>query len=302
MSLIVRFLLLAIVLAFYSNNSMASSQCWADLKPSSTAPRDFNFILKPFSTLQRFLKPSSTLQRYFILAMGANTGELTMANHDAQAFANAMQKRFNVPSSQMCVLKDVKKGEFKNALKGLQELVKNTDTLYIYFSGHGKRLKDIKNPDEKDCFDEAFVMYHPPSLRDDDFVSLVNDINTNHIITFIDACFASGMLRGKRKKGCPTGIKTKFQLNPKTAGTLQNKFCPSHQLKKKLKGKLYAAAKEDQLAWESPKKGGIFTYIFLKNMNALPDGTLDEIFKQTAEEVALKTKDSGCQQQPKRWK
>ncbi len=273
MKLISRFYLLTFLLLFQSNNAMAAS-CWANLKSSSAS-------------------------RYFILAMGANTGKLKRANHDAQAFANAMQKRFKVPSSLMCVLKNIKFWDFKKALKRLQKRVKKKDKVLIYFSGHGKTLKDIKNKDEKDCLDEAFVLYRSPALRDDDFVSLVNKIKTNKIITFIDSCFASGMLRGKKR--CSKGIQIKFQLNPKTVDTLPNRSCPGSRLRKKLKGKLYAAAKENQLAWEYPKKGGIFTYTFLKHLKAAPSASLDNIFRRTAKQVARQTRGTCCQQQPQKW-
>ena len=272
MSFIVRFYLLALLLAFQSANAIASCSDWLTLKPNSK-------------------------KETFILAMGANTGDLKMANHDAQSFAKAMQKRYKVPKSHVCVYSNVKRGQFEKALKRLAKLVRKKDRVFIFFSGHGTTLKDIKNKDEKDCLDEAFVMQRR-SLRDDDFVAKVNRLKTDHITTFLDSCFSSGMLRGK--KGCPKGVKTKFWLNPKTVNTLPSRSCRVRKLLKKLKGTLYAAAKEDQLAWESPK-GGIFTYTFLKNMKTRPRATLDNIFRLTAKQVAKATKNTACEQHPQKW-
>ncbi len=104
------YLLLVFVL-FHSANAIAQP-CWADLKVSS-APRTF------------------------ILAMGANTGNLKKANDDAQSFADAIQDRFQVPSSQKCVRTDVTSLGILLDFKKLQHLVQVQDTVFIYFSGHG---------------------------------------------------------------------------------------------------------------------------------------------------------------------
>jgi vancomycin resistance protein YoaR len=281
----IRVYLLALLLAFQSANATASPKCWPTLKAPNPE------------------------EETFILAMGANTGDLKMANHDAQSFAKAMQKYYDVPESYMCVLenKDVKKRFFKKALKRLAKLARKPDKVFIYFSGHGTTLPD-EDKDEEDCsLDEALVMYSKPFLRDDDFVEMVNTLKTDDIVTFIDTCFASGMLRGEQS--CTTRAKTKFWVNPETVNILPSRSC-SAKKSKELKGILYAAAKERQLAWEYPEKGGFFTYIFLESMEkymkerskaTLDDEALDKIFGQTAEEVAKQTKNTACQQEPRRW-
>ena len=216
MLLIIRFFFLVIGLVFYSS-SIASPQCWAHLKPSDTVPR------------------------YFILAMGANTGNLKMANSDAQAFAKAIRKRFNVPPSHVCVLTDVVFRDFMNALKQLQKFVQRQDKVFIYFSGHGTTRKEEDNYDEVDCLDEVFVTYPSESrITDDKFVKWVNKINTSNIITFIDTCFASGMLRGG--KGCPKKAKSKFWSKSKVNDKIPSRSCRLKNQLKHLKGVLYAAS------------------------------------------------------------
>ncbi|MFK5970091.1 MAG: caspase family protein [Candidatus Marithrix sp.] len=157
--------------------------------------------------------------------MGANTGELTKANSDAQSFANAIQKRFNIDINKLCIIADVEKWQFKQALTRLEELVQPQDKVFIYFSGHSTTKSDYDN-DEIDCYDEAFVTNSNILLTDDDFVSLVNAINTDDIITFIDSCFASGMFRGE--ENC--SAKSKFWLWPNLKNTedkLPSKHCPT---------------------------------------------------------------------------
>ncbi len=238
----------------------------------------------------------------FLLAMGANTGELTKANFDAKLFADAIQKRFNIDTDKFCVIEDVGKWQFKQSLKRLQKLVQAQDKVFIYFSGHGTTKTD-NNKDEIDCSDdEAFVTNSNILLTDDDFVNLVNAINTDDIITFIDSCFASGMLRGEEK--CQQGVKSKFWLNSKnTEDKLPNKHCPTSKLiskSKRLKGKVYAATKENQSAWEYPQ-GSIFTSIFVENMRIDKNASLDEIFDKTAQQVREKTENTTCKQEPQKW-
>jgi hypothetical protein len=285
MSMTVRFYLLVLLLAFYSVNAIAA-ECWPEL----TGP--------------------NPKKETFILAMGANTGKLKMANHDAQSFAEGIQARFRVPYSHVCVLTNVKFFSVRRALKKLLKWVREEDRVFIYYSGHGTTAKD-RSGDETDCLDEGFVTYYRPGekpkhLVDDYFVKLVNKINTQHITTFIDTCFASGIQRGE--KGCPNGTKSKFLVPKWDDELLPSKNCPPSQLFKELKGTLFAAAEERKNAWEYPDKGGIFTYTFLhimknhpKNANAKQDDIMDEIFKLTAERVKKETENTPCQQHPQRW-
>ena len=223
--------------------------------------------------------------------MGANTGQLKKANSDAQALADAIQKRFNVPVSNTCVLENVTREDFFSALKRLQELAlkSDTDKVYLYFSGHGAQVED-KNNDEG-CYDEAFVIFPdvgkiPFFVRDDSFVKQVNKIDANMII-IIDSCFAGGMLRGTRN--CSD---MKSKLYDKTVNLPPERGCPSSEIKR-LKGTVYMASGEYQLAWEDAN-GGVFTTSLIDNMRKFPQATLDEIFDITAEQVAEQTKKINC--------
>jgi len=240
----------------------------------------------------------------FILAMGANTGKLEKTNSDAQALANALQKRFNVPISNICVLKNVKRYEFNNALENLQKFVRKQDKVFIYFSGHGAQVKDnnndeaiqVKKDNDEICYDEALVIFpdigkKPFFVTDDSFVEQINNINAN-MTTIIDSCFSGGMLRGT--KNC-LDMKSKYWFTDDKADILPKKDCPSSDVKK-LKGTVYMASKEYQLAWEYPTKGGIFTTSLIENMQIYPQAELNEICDITAEQVSRKTRQRGCEQ------
>ncbi len=245
-----------LVLVFLSNNLSASPlNCW--------------------KTINHTKAPKS-----FVLAMGANTKGLKMSNFDAASFAKGIQKRFGIPSSNICVLKNVKRWEFEYVLQRLAILVHQQDQVFIYFSGHGAKLVD-NSGDEKDCYDEAFVTVHYSGkgiefLSDDAFIYLVNKLKTNKIITVIDTCFAAGLLRGVCQY-----TKSKFLKSTK----YKHKVCRVRTRKPKLlKGTLYAAAKEDQAAWELPD-GGLFTSTFVKYMKKYPYFSLKNIYKLTKKET-----------------
>ena len=84
----------------------------------------------------------------FILAAGANTGELLMTNQDAQQFTTAMRNRYQVPNEQICLLKDVYRAEWETAWRDLKRWLKPNDRVIRFFSGHGSYVRD-DNGDEK---------------------------------------------------------------------------------------------------------------------------------------------------------
>ncbi len=237
---------------------------------------------------------------HFILAMGANTGKVKLAHKDARAFAKAMQKRFKVPASHICTLTSVTRWQMRDALEKLQKIVRKQDQVIIYFSGHGTFLPD-NNADEPDCVDEAFVTAYKKdpaveSVRDDQFVRLVNKIGTQKITTFVDTCFASGLRKGG-KKSCPK-VKNKFLVKGRAGTALRGKNCSVKRRLAQLKGVLFAASKEEQIAWEVKNKGGRFTYTFLNMMKKHPDASLKKIFKLTKKKISTATRGTICYQQP----
>jgi len=215
----------------------------------------------------------------FILAMGANTGQLKETAHDAENFAKAMQGLFQVDKSQVCLLRDVSKPEFRRALRRLKNLVKADDLVIIYYSGHGYRWYDDNN-EEKDGLDEFFVTYSKSKkidengiegfmIRDDEFSKLVAAIDTHHILTVTDVCFSEGLDKGK---GATERIKAlkgrRLKKRRKVPSYIGATLDP-------IRGILLSAAKEDQpaieLAGQCDKTGdyegimgGRFTVFFLR--------------------------------------
>jgi len=305
MSFIIRLTLLALLLA--NSVSAIAAECWPELNAAN--PK----------------------KETFILAMGANTDGLMMANHDAESFADTIKRRFGVPDSHVCFIPDVQKWEFEEALDKLKKLVREEDKVFLFFSGHGSKKKDWGNDEGegKNCCDEAFVILmdggqKTDTVTDDSFVSLVENIQTDQIITVIDTCFASGMIRGE--KLCQKA-QSKFIHKNDCEKSLESKYCKPSSFQK-LKGVLYAASKDHQDAWEI-REGGFFTTTFVKNISpkkSLLDSLLsnfesentqkqdsfdfaqvvnflDKAFDNTAQQISAKTRGKGCNspQDPERW-
>jgi len=72
---------------------------------------------------------------------------------------------------------------------------KNTDTLYIYFSGHGTQVSNRKEADRQD---EALCFYDHTrgivALKDDDLCAALDQVPGSKII-ILDCCFSGGMER-----------------------------------------------------------------------------------------------------------
>lgn len=225
----------------------------------------------------------------FILATSANTGNLRLTNQDSQQFMAAVQNRYQVPKAQTCLLQEVYRAEFEAALKDLKPRLKSDDRVIIFFSGHGSYVKDKNGDETTDGLDEVLVTLDIKNLTmprrrevvtDDDLIQWVNAWPTQRVITFIDACYSSGMYMGNmtadsaRRKFFARG-QLGSSPRPLIRGTTQmtGGFTP-------LNGVIFAAASEHQQAWED-KAGGIFTTSFLQVLNRHPRANLKKIFDNT---------------------
>lgn len=230
----------------------------------------------------------------FILSAGAETGKLKKANQDARQFKQAMQTRFRVPDNQVCLLANVYRAEFEQALRDLKRWVKRDDLVIIFFSGHGSFIED-DNGDEADKYDDVLVTVDVIDIEwpakkevvvDDDLVKLVNALPTQRIVTFLDTCFSGGMYMGPQHDA---GSKPQTKFLIKGALGLINSWlfdADSSQQKRgvvdfaHLKGVVFAAAQENQNAWED-SEGGVFTTTFLKRLKRTSRKNLDRLFDET---------------------
>ncbi len=259
----------------------------------------------PTPTNRQCFTTTPTKQRtkntVFMLAAGANTGELTETANDVEKFSQTMQQHFNVPNNQICKLTNAFKAELENALHSLKQHLINDDLVIIYFSGHGGHIRD-NNGDEKDGWDEALITYDIKGkddinvkdsdvLRDDHFIALVNVLTTAKILTIMDTCFSSDMYLGQSQLTSGNArIKSfvKGEIGTQLPNLPKDK---SHIIKiddfDTLKGLLLAAASEDQKALEIPNQGGLFTTKFVQQIKE--PGDIKQAFVRAVPQVQIQS-------------
>jgi hypothetical protein len=232
---------------------------------------------------------AGTQQKVYILAMGSNVGDLVQSNHDATNFKKGMKAIY--PQAITKFIKNVTVSEFKRGMQWLKNNVSPSDLVMIFYSGHGSTVID-DNGDEKDGYDEVFVTYDARNgaasadnvVRDDQFATWVNAINSDNIITFIDACHSGGLqksfltdakIKSFRKGDLGTGV-----------GASQN-FAESLD---HVKGLVLAAAGEDENALEF-NDGGLFVNSLLTELGkAQPGDNLLTIFNRSKSVVSQRSK------------
>ncbi|MCP4698146.1 MAG: caspase family protein [Gammaproteobacteria bacterium] len=230
----------------------------------------------------------------FLLAAGSNTGELTKTNSDARRFGNAMRKRFSIPAKQACVIENVSKKAFLKGLQALSERVKPQDMAIIYYSGHGMQVADDDGDEGKwDGLDEGFVVYDAYNakdkktdpanvLRDDVFVRNVNKLQAGRLLTVIDACYSGGMYLAPKHPGNrwaggrPKALPPAFVADTGQKGAARSET---------LKGLLFSAATEGELAFETNKQGGVFTWYFSEALQQMPEAELITVFHEAKRRV-----------------
>ena len=240
----------------------------------------------------------------YLLAMGANVGELTKPNDDAEQFATTMKSVMHIPSPNLRVVKNAHVQDFRQGMEWLRDQAKAGDTVVIYFSGHGTTVGD-DNQDEADGLDEVFVMYDAaqapmPSRQhgvvDDQFTTWVRALSTQKVVIFIDACFSGGL--SKSISTTVTNARTKFfiggdlgrALPVAKPGAARQKELPGGMdsqdtgMLKTGKGVVYAAAQEGQNALEV-SAGGLFTVQFLIELRRTKGGNFMTVFESTMQRV-----------------
>lgn len=217
----------------------------------------------------------------YVLAMGANTNGLTQANTDAQRFADAMQRKFAISRQNIQVLSNVSAAQFEQAISGIAS--RSYREVYVYFSGHGIKMRDNQQGEESDCYDEALV-FIDTAYRDDAFINRLNSIRTQRLTTVLDTCFSGGMTKA-------------LCLGSTAKATPHLSSCSTATTAKRLKGLVLTASTENQLAWEIQGKGGRFTHELVSYMNGSNRSFISS-YHAAKEKIIYDTKGTACYQVP----
>lgn len=158
---------------------------------------------------------------------------------------------------------------------------KPNDNLLLYFSGHGTRVYD-ENGDEADGIDEALVLYgaspEESFFIDDEFSSLLGQIQSNNLYVYIDACHSGSATRSMIAKPNGLGVneyRSKFYTHKGLPKGGSDGFLTSKNLtftNRAAEWLSFSAAQDEELAKDSDA-GGIFTLGLIYHMKkALTSG------------------------------
>ena len=158
--------------------------------------------LKDFGELERLLRNAKqeridNKKWLFIIGIEQyeNTANIVYARRTAKMFAKVAQKTLGIGKHHTFILLDSKatSGAIKNKFKRMLRGVKEGDSIYFYYNGHGIPAPNRNN--------EPFMLAYdiePDFVSDDNFFDLKNiygklsSSKANKVIAFVDSCF-SGM-------------------------------------------------------------------------------------------------------------
>jgi hypothetical protein len=181
--------------------------------------------------------------------------------------------RLGVPPANMTILQDgdLTLEGFRKSFEELHARVKPGDDVFIYFSGHGGR-QSIGDEGGSRCA-ESFITIDGKAFLDQELQSNLERLSqtATKIIVFADACHAGG--------AATRSIAAKGELVPKNATLPASGAAacsiPVNVVKRSIQSKsatpgsggrnfvYIAAAREDEVAFDSAKTGGVATQAWL---------------------------------------
>ena len=221
-----------------------------------------------------YKRPASKQIHALILAAGEYTTPgitpLKGVVHDVQT-AKEIAARLGVPESNLTVLqnKDVTLQGIRDSFKALEERIAPGDDVFVYYTGHGARQL-IQDPSGDRC-GESLVTIDGYAFSDRELSDVLERMSATakKIIVFFDACHSGGVTTRSAKAA---------DLVPKTTSLPgQGKSCsiPANIVKRSITAKsktagaggqnyvYIAAARDDEVAFDNPKSGGIASQAWL---------------------------------------
>jgi hypothetical protein len=181
------------------------------------------------------------------------SAKVTHAKRSAKLFSKVLNHTLGVPKNQTYTLMDDEASGtvIKTRIKQLLRHVKNGDTIYFYYNGHGVPVPSEKNEPYMLASDASIEYVH-----DDKFFALKNiyktltDSKADNVIAFVDSCFSGGTDGKAILKGVAAA-----RLMPKHIGFNKKKMT------------LLTAGQGRQYSNGYDKKGHrLFSYFVMKNL------------------------------------
>ena len=172
------------------------------------------------------------------------------ASNDGEVFKVYCQKTLGIPEDHIRFAPDATLGEMNFAIYWLGNMLKAFDgegKAIVYYSGHGM-------PDEsgKEAYllpVDGFSQSTEGALSTKSLYKKLGEMNSKHIVVFLDACF-SGAKRDGKMLASSRGVAIKAKTDPVSDNTV-----------------VFSAAQGDETAYPfKSQRHGLFTYYILDKM------------------------------------
>jgi hypothetical protein len=226
------------------------------------------------------LAASPAVGAYYALLVGiadypGTVNDLSYCDDDANDMAAALTQRPNWSSGNITMLlnSQATSGQIYSALMALNARMSSSDTLVLFYSGHGITTSDIAPIDEADGVDECLYVYDT-TIRDDELSAWLGNLRADQIIVLLDSCFSGGSIKARSK-----GLKTLASKGIVRAGDGLTKDITG------LPGVVaLTACRDDELSWEFGfLRNGLFTFLTTHLMDRFVDPDSDGLL--SAEEI-----------------
>ena len=123
--------------------------------------------------------------------------DLTYTDDDAQDIRTALINQMGFSSDNINLLIDsaATASAIQSAITSWLDSRESSDDLVVFFfSGHGTHDDDDNPPEESDGQDE-FICAYDSNIRDDTLDSWLSNLESSHIVIWIDSCYSGGMVK-----------------------------------------------------------------------------------------------------------
>jgi hypothetical protein len=183
------------------------------------------------------------------------------------------------PASNLGLLldKQATKGAISDRLDWLARNASSSDTVLVFFSGHGAQRIGGFEPGEYLCPVEAdWYNLRGSAISDEEFTTALRAIHAGRVVVFLDACHSGGVGQPK-----DAALNIKAGLSEATYDRLAEG-----------RGRaVIASCRPDEVSWELPDmRNGLFTHYLLEGLRgaaAKPDGSVGilDLFTYVSEQV-----------------
>ncbi|WP_269532789.1 caspase family protein [Chitinimonas sp. BJYL2] len=232
-----------------------------------------------------------------IMTIGKYSGDvppLYGTKHDIPK-AQEIARKLGVAEENITTLRDadLSVAGMRSAFAALGARLAPGDQVFIYYSGHGGRIKQAEPLNR--CA-EGLIAYDGSMLMDTELVDVLNGLGqrASKVIFMLDACHSGGVTTRSLRDDDLAGIVPKF-YTPKSADASCER--PTNLLTRSIKqgaettgsgGQNFvhiAAARDNEVSFDHPKEGGLVTSAWLACLNDDAQADTDQSGALSVEEV-----------------